>query len=32
MTWLLAAFVLAVAAIIYIFWTGLVQNYRPRIK
>jgi hypothetical protein len=31
MDWLLALFVLAVGALVWIAWTGLVQNWRPRI-
>lgn len=32
MIWLLAPFVIIAAALIYVFWTGLLINYRPRVK
>jgi hypothetical protein len=30
MDWLLALFVLAVGVLVYIVWTGLVINWRPK--
>lgn len=32
MWWLLFAFVIVCLVLVYIVWTGLLINYRPRVK